>query len=52
MAFTTESPLVIRVKESEALRENSGNDNEESSLFISRLSMRSRRGKSSPLISQ
>lgn len=48
MAFTTERPLVIRVKESEALRENSENDNEEGSLFISRLSMRSRRGNHYP----
>lgn len=52
MAFTTERLLVIRVKESEALRKNSGNDNEESLLSIYRLSMRSRRGKPSPLISQ
>lgn len=52
MAFTPERPLVIRVKESEVLRENSGNDNEDSMLYISRLSMRARRGKSSPLISQ
>lgn len=34
LTIPTERPLVIRVKESEALRENSGNDNEEGMLSM------------------